>query len=55
MIEDKNKSCWTCEYQNINVATFLGVCEWFQRNNKGENKDIPVEVVDKGCKHWKTK
>ena len=55
MNEIKEKSCWTCAFQNIATATFLGVCTWFQKNNKGDNKDIPPDVADKGCKHWKKK
>ncbi len=55
MTESTGKSCWTCVFHNIASAAFLGTCTWFEKNEKGENKDIPPDVVDKGCKHWKEK
>ncbi|MEI8176069.1 MAG: hypothetical protein WCG78_04315 [Candidatus Omnitrophota bacterium] len=55
MTDSKEKSCWTCASQNISTSTFLGVCVWFEKNKKGENKSIPPAIVDIGCKHWEKK
>lgn len=49
------RSCWNCEYRRDIEGTFLGVCTWFEVNSKGQNKDIPPPLVDKGCKHWNGK
>ena len=49
---DNDRSCWQCRYQNYTDSTFLGTCTWFKDNGKGENKEIPPDVVDKGCKLW---
>jgi len=46
------QSCWNCKYQNLTAQdTFLGVCTWFQ-NHGLQNKQIPPDVVDVGCKHF---
>ena len=55
MSEVKEKTCWACAFQNIATATLLGTCMWFEKNKKGDNKEIPADVVDKGCKHWSKK
>ncbi len=58
MSEDKadaegRRKCWNCIYQQAMTGdTFLGKCTWFTRNNKGQDKEIPPEVVDSGCKHF---
>ena len=49
------RSCWNCEYRRDIEGTFLGVCTWFEVHSKGQNKDIPPTLVDKGCKHWNAK
>ena len=52
----EDKSCWTCDYQDLaSGITFLGFCTWFERNGKGENKEIPPDKVDSGCRHWQEK
>ncbi len=53
MSDSNEKSCWSCTFQELGNETFLGVCTWFEKKGKGKNKDIPVDVVDKGCQHWK--
>ena len=53
--EASTNSCWECEYRRDLGDTFLGVCTWFEVHGKGQNKDIPPTLVDKGCKHWKKK
>ncbi|PTL36878.1 hypothetical protein CLG94_02025 [Candidatus Methylomirabilis limnetica] len=53
IIEQEKKDCWSCAYQNILLqTTLLGICTWFEKNNKGQNKEIPADLVDKGCKQW---
>ena len=50
-----DKSCWTCGYQrNSGHKTFLGVCTYFSTVGK-QDKDIPPNVVDNGCKQWQAK
>jgi hypothetical protein len=44
------KNCWDCSYQQIAGDTFLGKCTWFSKHKQEQNKDIPPEVVDVGCK-----
>lgn len=44
-------SCWECQHQKIGgYDTFLGRCRYPAKNNPGRDKQIPPEVVDKGCK-----
>jgi len=52
---NKDKSCWNCKYQDVTTSAFLGTCTWFLKHKKGEDKDIPPEIVDKGCKHFELK
>jgi len=47
-----DRCCWTCDWQQIGGATFLGKCRWFQTIGQ-DVKDIPPHVVDVGCKHWR--
>jgi hypothetical protein len=49
------KNCWNCFYHDIKHPTIFGVCTFFERHKKEPNKEIPANVVDKGCKCWKTK
>lgn len=52
-MEQGKKDCWSCAYQNILLqTTLLGICTWFEKNNKGQSKEIPADLVDKGCKQW---
>ena len=55
-MESKNevneKSCWNCKFHNLGNDTLLGKCKWFVKNGKGEEKPIPSNVVDKGCKQF---
>ncbi|MDD5225825.1 MAG: hypothetical protein PHV97_01400 [Candidatus Omnitrophica bacterium] len=55
MIKDAGAACWDCGYRRDFENTFLGICTWFEIHGKGPNKDIPPVLVEKGCKHWKTK
>ena len=48
------KSCWDCSRQRIGGDTFLGICTYFESVGK-DNKPIPVDMVDRGCKFWEKK
>ena len=48
----QGRSCWECKYNNLQGTTLFGLCTWFGKHGKGENKEIPVEVADVGCKHF---
>lgn len=50
--ETEERCCWLCRYQDLDGETFLGRCTWFPRHGKGPPKEIPPEVVDKGCKFF---
>ena len=52
---NENQNCWDCAYNDIQGNTFLGRCTWFSKHGKGENKDIPPEIVDSGCKYFSPK
>ena len=52
---EKSKSCWTCLYHKNKDEKLLGACGWFETSGKGQNKDIPPDVVDKGCRYWNDK
>lgn len=59
MNEVENKSskinCWECVYNDLSGNSFLGICTWFEKHNRGKNKEIPPNVVDVGCKHFTSK
>jgi len=46
------KNCWDCTYQQLAGVPFFGKCTWFLKNNKGEDKEIQSDIVDKGCKYF---
>ncbi len=46
------KACWTCAYQQIGGAAFLGRCTYFSVKLNQSNKAIPAYQVDKGCRYW---
>jgi len=55
-VTEKDECCWTCDYQwNWGETTFLGKCTAPAANNPTGKKDIPPEIVDKGCKRWKAR
>lgn len=45
------KDCWNCKYQSIGGINLFGKCTYFVRFAK-EPQEIPVEVIDVGCKHF---
>jgi len=46
------KNCWFCNYQQIAGDTFLGKCTWFSKQKHQQDKEIPPDIVDVGCKHF---
>ena len=53
-VQEVGKACWSCGRQRIGGDTFLGICTYFESVGK-DNKPIPVDVVDRGCKFWRAK
>ncbi|MBN1479325.1 hypothetical protein JXA70_03540 [candidate division KSB1 bacterium] len=50
----KDKSCWTCAFHDLDNDTFLGRCTYFK--TKGlPPKEIPPQIVDVGCKLYQPK
>ena len=43
-------NCWTCGLQQLGGINALGICKWFDKP-----KEIPPDIVDKGCKYWRSK
>lgn len=53
---DPNANCWDCQFNDlVPKDTFFGICTWFEKHAKGLNKEIPPEIVDKGCKQFLSK
>lgn len=48
------KQCWNCIYQDMPQESFLGECTYFVRKGMSP-KEIPSDIVDRGCKYWKLK
>ena len=46
----KKDNCWNCALWKGGGITLLGACKWFE-----EPRDIPSEVIDRGCKFWRNK
>ena len=45
------KNCWNCAYKKNKQISLFGVCLYFLHIGK-EAKDIPENVVDKGCEYF---
>lgn len=52
VLTNKDTPCWSCRFQKIGGYTFLGQCRKPARNNPTGEKEIPPEIVDKGCRFW---
>ena len=52
-VQEAGKACWTCGLR-VGGDTFLGICTYFESVGK-ENRPIPENVVDVGCKFWEKK
>ena len=44
--------CWTCKYQQVGGSSFLGLCTFFKVHRAQEPKEIPMTLVDVGCKFF---
>ena len=50
-MEKIDSSCWNCGYRKGKQISLFGVCLYFLHIGK-EAKEIPSNIVDKGCKHY---
>ena len=51
-LKDQKKSknnCWDCGLRKKGGINAFGSCMWWD-----EPKEIPSNIVDKGCKHWRS-
>lgn len=48
------RGCWDCGYRQNKQLSLFGMCTYFELLGM-ELKEIPPEVVDKGCKNWASK
>ena len=46
--KSKINNCWDCALHKKGGVNAFGLCMWWDKP-----KEIPVEVVDKGCKFWR--
>ena len=46
--------CWTCRHQELKGPVLLGICRYFERLGRPP-REIPADVVDKGCKFYEAK
>ena len=42
-------NCWNCALHKKGGINLLGKCSWFKKP-----KEVPPNVVDKGCKQWRS-
>jgi len=42
-------SCWDCGLRKKGGINAFGLCVWWD-----SPKEIPSNIVDKGCKHWRS-
>ena len=48
--QKKSKNnCWDCGLRKKGGINAFGSCMWWD-----EPKEIPSNIVDKGCKHWRS-
>ena len=47
-------NCWDCGLNKLGGNTFFGYCLYWEQLGK-EKKEIPPDIVDKGCKFWRSK
>ena len=50
--KDQKKStqsnCWNCALRKKGGVNAFGICTWWE-----EHKEIPADIVDKGCNFWR--
>lgn len=46
-MEQGQKDCWSCAYHNVLLqTTLLGMCTWFEKNNKAKAKQyLPISWI----------
>ena len=47
----KGASCWNCHYKINKQQMLFGACNYFKEINQ-EPKEIPRDIVNKGCKYY---
>ena len=45
-------NCWDYKYNDLTGTSFFGRRTWFERHAKDNSKEIPQNIVDKGCKFF---
>ena len=48
------KQCWTCKYQQKGGMNLFGSCLYWEELGE-KKKEIPVNIVDVGCKYYRLK
>ena len=46
--KSKKSNCWNCALRQKGGINAFGMCTWWDKS-----KEIPSEIVDKGCKFWR--
>ena len=46
--KSKTHNCWDCGLRKKGGINAFGICTWFE-----EPKEIPSNIVDKGCEFWR--
>ena len=46
--KSKENNCWDCALRQKGGINAFGMCTWWD-----EPKEIPPEIMDKGCKFWR--
>ena len=46
--KSKTNNCWDCAMRKKGGINAFGLCMWWD-----EPKEIPSNIVDKGCKLWR--
>ena len=46
--KQKVSNCWDCGFRKKGGINAFGVCVWWDKP-----KEIPSNIVDKGCKLWR--
>ena len=47
--KSKTNNCWECALRKKGGINAFGLCMWWD-----EPKEIPSNIVDKGCKLWRS-
>ena len=47
------RNCWDCKFIDMSGIYFPGRCNWFKEVKNEAPKEIPGNMVDKGCGFFK--